>query len=284
MEIEQLEELEQCKEWLVRFPLLTMKKLGIIPDSRDKAELAGSLLKFFRVASPKQWEYIYAGNSLAFKIDLCYTTQAEVISVGLRLGEIQAEKLQLSEFNKKKVKDNYAKFQGICYNHSDNWLEELQNLCTSCGIALVYTPKVEKAPIYGATGGIINNTIPLIQITNRRKDYNAFWFTFYHELAHILKHGKKDIFIEGIESIQPDQEIEKEADAFAARMILSEKERNELLNYDEYNKKVILEPSKKFKKHPGIIVAQLQRPYNHLYKNTRLNNLKTKVEFSEFTL
>ena len=62
---------------------------------------------------------------------------------------------------------------------------------------MVYTPCISKAPIYGATLWIKNNTLPLIQITDRQKDYNAFWFTFYHELAHILYHGKKEIFIDG---------------------------------------------------------------------------------------
>jgi len=32
-----------------------------------------------------------------------------------------------------------------------------------------------KAPIYGASRWIKNNTIPLI--TDKQKDYNAFWFT-----------------------------------------------------------------------------------------------------------
>ncbi len=112
-------------------------------------------------------------------------------------------------------------FQEISYRHSDNWLEELQQLCASFGVALVYTPSIAKAPIYGATRWIKNNSIPIIQLTDREKDCHAFWFTFYHELGHILYHGKKDIFIEGIDSIQPDKEKEDEADAFAARMVVS---------------------------------------------------------------
>lgn len=283
LEIEQMEHLKQCKEWVSSFPLAKMKSFGLLPDTRKKTELADGLLKFFRVASPAQWSDIYNGSSLAFKIELRHTTEPQAISVWLRLGELQADKLQLSEFNKKKIRDNYNLFHSICYNHSDSWLEELQTLCASCGIALVYTPCIQKAPIYGASRWIKNYTIPLIQMTDRRKDYNTFWFTFYHELAHILKHGKKDIFIEGLEEIVPDKNKEDEADAFAARMLLSEKERNELFQYPNFDRELVLQLSKKFKKHPGIIVAQVQRQYTHLYKNVRLNNLKTKVEFTELS-
>lgn len=150
------------------------------------------------------------------------------------------------------MRKSLEEFQELSYKHSDTWLEELQTLCASCGIALVYTPCIAKAPIYGATRWIKNNRVPLIQITDRQKDYNAFWFTFYHEVGHILYHGKKDIFIEGIESITPDLEKEEEADAFAARMLLSEKERNELLQYPNFDRELILQLSKKFQKHPEL--------------------------------
>jgi Zn-dependent peptidase ImmA (M78 family) len=48
-------------------------------------------------------------------------------------------------------------------------------------------------------------------------------------LAHILYHGKKDEFIR-LQNITPDDEKEKQADDFAARMLLSEKESNELFH------------------------------------------------------
>ncbi len=281
LEIEQMEDLVLCDTWVTTFPLAKMKAFGLLPDTRKKPELASSLLKFFRVASPAQWSDIYNGSSLAFKIELRHTAEAQAISVWLRIGELQAEKLKVSSFDKKALRDSLAQINDISYKHSDTWLEELQALCASCGVALVYTPCIAKAPIYGATRWIKNNNLPLIQMTDRQKDYNAFWFTFYHELAHILYHGKKDIFIEGIASITPDKEKEAEADTFAARMLLSEKERNELFQYPTFDRDLVLQLSKKFKKHPSILVAQVQRIYNELYRDVKLNSLKTKVEFGE---
>ena len=284
LELAQLKHLEQCKEWVAAFPLSKMKSLGILPKTRNKSELADGLLKFFRVASPAQWKEIYVGNSLAFKIELRHTTEPQAISVWLRLGELQAEKIDVAPFDKKALRNNLKTFQAISYKHRATWLDELQNLCASCGIALVYTPCIAKAPIYGATRWIKNNTLPLIQITDRRKDYNAFWFTFYHELAHILYHGKKAIFIEGLERITPDKEKEAEADAFAERMLLTEKERNELAKHSSFDRDLILQLSKQFQKHPAFIVAQLQRKGIVAYNNVRLNSLKVKVEFSEFSI
>ncbi len=281
LEIEQMEYLEKCSKWVASFPLLNLKKLRIVPDTTKKPELAKSMLKFFRVATPEQWSNIYTGSSLAFKINLRHTAEPEAISVWLRYGELQAEKLTLDSFNSKTLRDSLNRIQDLSYTCHYNWLVELQQICANCGLALVYTPCISKAPIYGATRWIKNNTLPLIQLTDRHKDYNAFWFSFYHELAHILYHGKKDIFIEGLDSINPDEEKEKQADIFASRMLLSEKERNELFQNSTFSKELVILLSKKFRRHPGIIVAQIQREYPDLYKDMCLNSLKTKVIFSE---
>lgn len=283
LEIKRLEDLEEYKIWVTSFPLNIMKKFRILPISNDKVVLADCLLKFFRVATPKQWSEIYNGSSLAFKIELRHTTEPQAISVWLRLGELQADKLEVAQFDKKALKDSLDQIHEISYKHSETWLEDLQSLCASCGLALVYTPCIAKAPIWGASRWIKNNSVPLIQMTDRKKDYNAFWFTFYHELAHILYHGKKDIFIDGLDSIEPDMDKENEADEFAGRMLLSEKERNELFQYPNFDRELVMQFSKKFKKHPSIIVGQVQRKYN-LYNDFRLNKLKTKVEFKEFSL
>ena len=284
LEIEQMEELEQHKEWVSGFPLPRMKKLGIIPEIRNKSHLAGILLKFFRVATPQQWSSIYVGSSLAFKIELRHTAEPQAISVWLRLGELQAENIKVATFDKKALRNQLETFKEIAYNHSEDWLEQLQAVCASCGVALVYTPCIAKAPIYGATRWIKNNSIPLLQITDRQKDYNAFWFTFFHELAHILYHGKKEIFIEGIDSISPDKEKEDEADAFASRMLLSDKERNEIFQYFDYDTELIMELSRKLKRHPGIIVGQLQREGLVKYNDIRLSKFKPKVYFEEVVL
>jgi len=283
LEIKQLEFFEECVTWLKRFPLTIMKKWGLLPQTNDKPILVEALLKYFRVASPKQWAEIYVGKSLAFKIELRHTTEPEAISVWSRLGELQAEKIEAAAFDKKQIRARLPEIQMLSYELPTNWMSRLQQICAECGIVLVYTPCIAKAPIYGATRWIKNNRLPLIQVTDRKKDVNAFWFTFYHELAHILYHGKKDIFIDGLESIKPDEEKEKEADKFAARMLLSDKQRKILKEYNLFDKKRVLLLSEQLKVNSGIIVAQLQRDKLVAYNNASLTKLKKKVSFGEIS-
>lgn len=279
--IEQMEYLIKCEDWLSKFPLNFLKKCGILPsDSEAKGEMVQALLKFFRVASPDEWSNIYKNNSLAFKIELRHTTHPEAISVWLRLGEIEAEKLSLAPFKGvKEVRNNLDKIKKLCYEEPIDWLIQLRDICAELGIALVYMSLIEKAPIYGATRWIQGNANPLIQITDRNKDYNSFWFTFYHELAHVLLHGKKDIFLEGISEINPDLEKEKEADDFAARTLIPDKVRNKLSGMSHFDEKVIISLSREYNSHQSILVSQLQREDKMKY--FELNHLKTRVEFGD---
>lgn len=280
LEIKQLEFLEKCREWIKGFPVKELKRMHLLPNTCKTGELVEKLLSLFRVASPEEWSQIYEKESLAFKIDLRYTKDPKPISTWLRIGELQAEKIELQEFDKKKITKALPTIQKLMFEEPEGWLDELQNICASFGVALVYTPCISKAPIYGASRWIKNKSVPLIQVTDRQKDYNAFWFTFFHELAHIRYHNKSDAFI-SIKDIQLDNEKEKQADDFASDMLLNEREREEVFKYSHFDTEIILDLSNTLKKHPGIIVAQIQRVYNSLYKDYELNKLKIRVKFEE---
>lgn len=281
LEIEQLEFLETCKSWLKGFPIATLKKMKLLPNSNIKADIAKALLKFFRVASPNEWSTIYEGESLAFKIELKHTTDPKAISAWLRIGELQANQIELKEFDKKKLTDALPIIQEIAFNESANWKEQLQQVCASFGVALVYSPCLSKAPIYGAARWIKNKTVPLIQLTDRKKDYNAFWFSFYHELAHIRYHNKSDIFIDGIDNIQPNGDKEKEADDFASKMIFNESLKQKALDQNLNTVEKLKLFSKENKIHLSILISQLQRLDKINYNDFTAISLKSKVEFDE---
>lgn len=279
-EIERLEFYQTCIEWLKKFPIKAMKEFGLLPATNDHPALVEALLKFFRIASPVEWSAMYCMSGVDYKIDLRFTVVPEVVSVWLRIGELEAEKISLSQFNERLFKDQIPDIQELAYLHPPDWADQLQNICAAAGVALVYAPCMAKAPVYGATRWIKNNSVPLIQMTNRYKTNNAFWFSFFHEAAHILFHGKKETFLDGLEGIQLDKGKEDKAGNFASRKLIKESQLNELLEYPDFSDDMILSYSEKWKIHPGILVAQIQRKKEYLYNNARLNKYKVKIEFT----
>jgi Zn-dependent peptidase ImmA (M78 family) len=172
----------------------------------------------------------------------------------LRIGELEMRKLHLPEFNKEKFKELLEEIKLLVEKHPDDFATQLQQLCLGIGVAVIYTMNLPKAPVCGATRWIANN--PLIQLTDRYKTNDHFWFTFYHEAGHILLHGKKDLFIEEFEGYQPDQEKEEQANNFAAKWLLPGNFLEDMpFNFTEED----IEPiAQKYKTHPAIVVGRLQ--------------------------
>lgn len=291
MEIEQMEYEAECVDWVKKFPLLFMKKKGILSNTKDKNSLVGELLKFFRVKSPTEYNSIYNEASLAFKIELKHTKDPEAIAVWLRLGELDAEDPikngELKSFDKRKLKSMIPTIKELSYKMEEGWHRELKKILNECGVVLSYSPMIKKAPIYGAARWIKNKSVPLIQITDRGKDASKFWFTLYHELGHIILHGKKDVFIEGDASTLHKLEMvaskENEADNFAVKTLFTDSQIREL---EDIHKGSVTEDlvnllSQQMRINKSIIISKLQRMDKLDYN--KLTKMKVKVDFEKFT-
>ncbi len=275
-ELEQEEALERQKDWVRDFPVNEMRKLGWLPDTKEKHLLVDSLLKFFSVASSDEWEKIYVAQevSVAFRISLAHTSSPHAISAWLRRGEIQAASLNLPAFDKKRFRDSLPAIRELAYERPDDFLFQLQARCEKCGVALVFTPGLPKAPISGATRWFHNK--PIIQLSGRFKTDDHFWFTFFHEAAHLLLHGKKDIFLENVEGAEPDAEKEREANEFAANWLLPDKQRQAIAAKGPLTEEQIMAWSEKLRIPPSVIVGQLQ--HAGLLPHSAFNGLKRSVE------
>ncbi|MGQ3013301.1 MAG: ImmA/IrrE family metallo-endopeptidase [Flavobacteriales bacterium] len=258
-ELQLQEDREEERDWLNAFPVNEMRKLGWLPDTREKHVLTDRLLKFFSVASKDEWERIYIGEevSVAFRISLAHTQSPHAVSAWLRRGEIQAKELETAEFDKKKFKEALAEIKELAFAMPPDFPRQLQQICAGCGVAVVFTQNLPKAPISGATRWVYNK--PLIQLSGRFKTNDHFWFTFFHEAAHILLHGKKDIFLENVKGTETDQAKEEEADAFAAKILLAESELKEIIDALPLTEEEIYDYAEKFRTPAGIIVGRLQR-------------------------
>jgi Zn-dependent peptidase ImmA (M78 family) len=103
-----------------------------------------------------------------------------------------------------------------------------------------------------------------------------FWFSFFHEAAHILLHGKTEIFIDNNENTNSKKEIE--ANNFASNILIPSMQLAVFIKNERISNSTVLEFAKEIDLSPGILVSRLQHdeeiPYHWL------NKLKKKFEFS----
>ena len=224
-----IETLNQSIEWSKQMPYTKMANLGWLPMVNTMTEKADELLKFFGIATHHAWEKYYYEEILKaqFRISLKHISMPHAISAWLRRGEIQAQEITAPEFDAKKFEKNLSSIKNIMATKEDNFFQDLQKLCLEAGVKIVHTPCLPNAPISGATRWLKNT--PLIQLSERYKRNDIFWFTFFHEVGHILLHGKKYISLENIEYEAKNAKKEKEADDFAVKWIFSEIEEKDFL-------------------------------------------------------
>jgi Plasmid maintenance system antidote protein len=257
--------------WARQFPFSSMVKYGWISANKSIEDKVNALFLFFQVSTVKAWEdYFYHQQlKVVFRISLFSTKEPFAISAWLRQGEILATKLNVSTYSEKALKEAIPVMKEIMVNCKDDYAKELQSVCSYVGIKLIYTPSLPKAPISGSTRWI--NDTPCIQLSGRNKRYDSFWFTFFHEIGHILLHGKKDVFLEEIEYTDKVVEKEKQADEFASKILLSAEDEKYIINSGKIRISDIKKYAAQFNTHPSIIVGRLQ--HNHFISFKLGNNL-----------
>lgn len=209
--------IQKAVGWAKLFPLAELIKKGWLPSVNTVQEKTIEMLSFFGFSTHTAWEDYYFNQQLkvAFRISLAQTSEPYAISAWLRKGELQAMELQAKDYSEKKFKEALPALKQIMLKSPKDFFKQLQHICLEVGVKVVYTPRINKAPIIGATRWL--NDTPFIQLTDQYMDNHSFWFTFFHEVAHILLHGKKDIFLEKVEYSDKDLIKEKEADEFAGK-------------------------------------------------------------------
>lgn len=216
------QEAKESIEWMKLFPYAEMVKRGWIAAGKTPADKVRNLFEYFGVSTEKAWADYYLNQKLkiAFRISLSSAKDPHAMSAWLRQGEMQAQAEKLdTAYDEKTLKATLPIMKQLMVDKPEDFFYQLQELCRSCGIILIVTPTLPKAPISGATRWI--RETPVIQLSGRYRRYDNLWFNFFHEVGHILLHGKKDIFLENAGVSGQDETKEKEADAFASNICTS---------------------------------------------------------------
>ena len=267
--------LESYLDWLKKVPVNAMAKLGWISKHRNKYEQLETVLRFFGVASPEQWHEVWQEYQVAYRQTQRFETSAESVSAWLRRGEIEARKIRCAPFDRKRFLAILNEIRGLTREPPDIFVPELVNLAASAGVAVVFVPELPKTGVFGATRWLRGKAV--IQLSLRYKSNDQLWFTFFHEAGHILRHGRKEIFIEGNGL---DGEKEEEANTFARdKLIPPVAYRRFLSTWDGRS----LEPIRRFAQGidiaPGIVVGRLQ--FENRLPKSHGNKLKVFYRWSQ---
>lgn len=217
-------ELAARADWLRTIPapaIAALRKLGhVTATAKDPGALLQQVLAFFGVSSIEAWQSVWAKPSAAFLKSPAFEAHQGAVAVWLRLGELEAANLHCEPFERAALKQVLPQLRALTRVPAPEFCQELQDCCASVGVAVVYVPEIAGARASGATRWL-SPTKASVQLSDRGKKSDRFWFAFFHEIGHVLLHGKRDIFVDD-EKIGDDAESDQERGAsdFARELLI----------------------------------------------------------------
>jgi addiction module HigA family antidote len=268
--------------WLNGLPWKKAVSIGWIREYTSSVDQMMEILRFFGVASPKQYEEVYGNLAVQWKRSEKFPADAGATAFWLRRGEVQAMELARNPKIEWKAYDPRVFEQCLiheirpltCDREPTSFVPKLQQLCAQAGVAVVFVPELEGTRACGATRWLSPERA-LIQLSLRYKTNDHLWFYFAHECAHILKHSKKRLFLEQDGLTKDDQE--READEFAENLLIPPREYRELRKIGKPTKAGVEEFAARIGIDPGIVVGRLQN--DKVIERNWFNDLKQRYEW-----
>jgi addiction module HigA family antidote len=270
--LKESERLAGDASWLKGFPMRELVERGAIEEQPDAVGWVRAALTFFGVNSAEEWRALWASPQAAFRKSPAFEHNPKAVATWLRLGEREARARACPPYDKEKFRQALQQVRALTIEHPSVYVPRIKDVCSAAGVAIVFVREIQGAPVSGAAYWLSPEKA-IIQMTLRGKCDDRFWFTFFHEAGHILKHGKKEKFID---DDSQDNPREAEANRFAedflippeqAKVLTGLKTRQQIVNF-----------AQAIGIAPGIVLGRLQN-MKLLAHNTKDNDLKKRLKW-----
>ena len=251
-----------------KFPYSEMVRFEWVPDTRDAKERVVILRKYFEIVElsllgREQITRIACRRlGITEKSDLAlmaWAQEAKIKARGIQTGPISIKGLI-------SVMPQIRKMTGL---KPEEFCPEVKKCLAGCGIALVFLPHLKGSFLQGAS--FIDGNKIVVGLTAREKDADKFWFSLFHELAHIaLGHVGQ---LNGT-----TENDEKAADKWASDTLITPQDFEVFRNNRDYSESSVIQFAYDQGISPGIVVGRMQM--EGIIKYSVLNELKEKYEIA----
>lgn len=264
--------------WLKELPLTDMRRWGWKSKTRDKTEQVREALHYFGVASAGAWRERYEAPLTAFRASRKHAMKPGSVAAWVRRGELDAEQMRCAPFDRSLFATTLRELRALTREEApEKFLPELREKCAQCGVAVVIAPAPKGCPAFGMTKWLKPDKA-LLMLSLRYKTNDHLWFTFFHEAGHLLLHGKKLVFIEGVDGL--DEELENEANRFAADLLIPPADAARLSEIGR-TAAAVRAFAEHVGIHPGIVVGRMQ--YLGVLRPNARNELRVRYDWEAFT-
>lgn len=249
-----------------QFPYSEMAKVGWVPETRKAKEKVINLRRYFEVV-----ELSLLGSAQITRIAcrrLAITEKSDLaLMAWAQEAKIRARSIQTAPINIKRLISAMSELRKMTALKPKEFCPKIKKCLADCGIALVFLPHLKGSFLQGAS--FMDGSKIVVGLTARGKYADKFWFSLFHELAHIvLGHvGQPN----GI-----SEEDERAADKWSGDTLIISEAFVAFRKDRDYSERSVLQFAKEQEIAPGIVVGRMQM--EGMIQYNMLNNLKEKYE------
>lgn len=262
----------QADKWSQDLPVAQMVKLGWMEKPATWLDQIEACLRFFDVPDIDTWEQRYDSQVEAahFRSSPAFDLKAGATTAWFRAGDLVAERRpDLPPFDPFILEGLLPRLRDLTrIPQPERFVEDLVKLCGSAGLHVVVLPTPKGCSASGVARRLRDH--PLIQLSARHLTDDHLWFTFFHEVGHVLRHDLKMPFIDNLDDHEQFDAFEDEANEFASELLMGQTP----ISHGAFSRRDIVRLAHANSISPGIVVGQLQ--HRGFLRPEQFNGLKRR--------
>lgn len=240
-----------------------MEKYGLVAKVKTKYERIPELRKFFEVSNLNILLNTSFKNVAYRRLAITDKSNIEVMA-WIQAAKIKARDIHTSRIDIKELESFLPKIREMTTLNPKDFCHQLTNVLMNCGIALIFLPHLKGSFLQGAS--FIDGKKIVVGVTARGKDADKFWFSLFHEIAHIvLGHVAHECVTKNDED---------DANNWARDFLIPIKHYEDFCENNNFSEDEIIRFAEAQNIAPGIVVGRLQ--YDKKIKYCEMNKLKEK--------
>ncbi|MDR2487731.1 MAG: HigA family addiction module antidote protein [Clostridiales Family XIII bacterium] len=239
---------------------------GQMPPIRDRPQKVLLLRKILCVNNLTAIPSLELPSS--FRVSACSRVDPYILYAWTRVCEIAADEAVMgTKLDTDRLRSMLGEIKQIMFADNEKEIErQLKSLFAQCGIRFRIIRHFSGAPVHGFIERLQNGEV-LLCMTLRQSFAGIFWFTLFHEIAHILNGDFQRRFIDFDDTAS---DAEKLADEYASEALIPASAWKTFTDLREFRLSAIKAFAKATQVQPFIVIERLQRdkliPYNQFAK------------------
>jgi addiction module HigA family antidote len=187
--------LQEQADWVEKFPLQDMVRMGWLEDCSDSCDQVQELLRFFGLARPQDWLVYWTSTIPELQHTQSFQRDPGSLTAWLRQGERLALRIKCAPYHASTLRELLPYLGDLMDRQVDDFYPDLVNMLAHSGVAFCVVPALPGQ----SNLRLVRRLSPekaLLQISSSLDQPREFWEALYHSLGHILLHGKRQVYLE----------------------------------------------------------------------------------------